>query len=316
MFEKQVLSDYGKRLRRKQIARTVIPTVFILILLSVSVPLLLGLPDKFGDDKKALKNLWEKGSYKETFDISGRMLSDVPLDYNMLIMYGFSAYQLALGQITEADKDSYIDACIESLRKAVLVKSSIMDGPIAYVMGKAYFSKGPDYAELAVKFLEIAQQTSYSSPDMFECLGLAYAALHQYRSSVQAFSSALNVQEDAELVSDQLLLAFAKSYIELEDFDLATAYLNRCIDASKDYKMVARVRLYLGSIFFKQRNFSASEEQYLIILRDTGENADAHFQLGEIYAEKNDPIRARAEWRKAIRIDPVHAPTRQRLSLR
>jgi tetratricopeptide (TPR) repeat protein len=316
MFEKKILSDYGRRLRRKQIVRTVIPAVFIVILLSVSVPLLLGSSDKFGDERKTLKNLWENGSYKETFEISKQMLSDMPMDYNMLIVYGFSAYQLALGQITEADKDSWVDACIESLRKALLVKSSVMDGPIYYVLGKAYFSKGPDYAELAVKFLETAQKTSYSSPDMFECLGLAYAAIHQYRSSVQAFSSALNVQEDAELVSAQLLLAIAKSYIELEDFERATEYLNRCIVTSKDYKMVVRVRLDLGSIFFKQGDFSASEDQYQIILKDTGENADARFQLGEIYAAKNDPIRARAEWRKAIRIDPVHAPTRQRLSLR
>ena len=40
--------------------------------------------------------------------------------------------------------------------------------------------------------------------------------------------------------------------------------------------------------------------------------ADAHYYLGEIYSKMNDPIRARAEWRKALAIDGSHYGARLR----
>jgi tetratricopeptide (TPR) repeat protein len=262
-----------------------------------------------------MKTLWDGGAYQEAFDVSGETLKSTPLDYNALVLRGFSAYQLALAQTTTADKLLYVDESIQNLRKALIIKSGVMDGPIQYVLGKAYYNKGYDYADLAVKFLEAAQQTPFAIEDMPECLGLAYAALHDYRNSVSAFSLALNGTK-TEQPSDPLLLAIAHSYTELGDFDMAAAYATRCVETSKDYKAVTQARLLLGSTFIKQGETGAAREQYLAIIRDMGENAEARYQLGELYAATNDQTRARAEWRTAIRIDPAHAEARARLSLR
>jgi Tfp pilus assembly protein PilF len=42
------------------------------------------------------------------------------------------------------------------------------------------------------------------------------------------------------------------------------------------------------------------------------QSADAHFFLGEVYAKMNDPVKARAEWRNALIIDPSHYGARLR----
>jgi len=57
-----------------------------------------------------------------------------------------------------------------------------------------------------------------------------------------------------------------------------------------------------------------AEAQYLAIIQEGGENAEAHYQLGELYAA-TDPTRARAEWRRAVRLDPTHRGARSRLNM-
>jgi Tfp pilus assembly protein PilF len=51
------------------------------------------------------------------------------------------------------------------------------------------------------------------------------------------------------------------------------------------------------------------------ILGEAGENAEARYQLGELYALQGETARARAEWRLALRADPAHLKARSRLSL-
>jgi tetratricopeptide (TPR) repeat protein len=289
-------------------------TVSTAILFLAGVPFFAKLPRVFADEKKAIQTLWENAAYRETFNISEEMLKDSPLDYDFLVLRGFSAYQLSLSQITEADKQVYIDMSIRDLRKALVVKSTDKDGLIFYVLGKAYYCKGANFADLAVKFLEQSKKIQWEQDramDMSEWLGLAYAALHDYPSSADTFTEALNVRQPP---SDLLLLAIAQSYMQF-DSDMAVSYLKLCINTSKDYKAVVQARLLLGRIF-EQGDIQAAKEQYTEILTSIGENAESRYRLGEIYAKENDLIRARAEWRKAINADPTHGPSRERLSIR
>jgi tetratricopeptide (TPR) repeat protein len=276
------------------------------------------MPNKFGSEKKTMRTLWEQKSYREIFDMSGKTLEASPMDYETLVLHGFSAYQLAIAQITEPDKVYYIDECIQSLRKTLIIKSDpakndLMDGYIFYMLGKAYYKKGADYADFVVKYLEGIQGQSLDVDDIPEHLGLVYALLHDYENSVRAFSFALSSRDPP---SDALLLAMAHSYIELDELDSATAYLMRCIETSKDYKAMVQARLLLGNIFFRQGDHAAAKEQYTAILDGMYENAEAHFQLGEIYVAENNRIAARAEWRKAVRADSTHKMSLSRLSAR
>ena len=112
-----------------------------------------------------------------------------------------------------------------------------------------------------------------------------------------------------------MLLSIAKSYLALEETELGQAYLVRCLETSKDSRTTIAARLLLAGILYKNRNFSEAEAEYLKIIEENGENAEARYQLGELYASIGDPTRARAEWRRAIRIDPAHGAARRRLNL-
>jgi tetratricopeptide (TPR) repeat protein len=309
-------SDYGMRLRRKRFLQTIVPAACITVLVAGVISFMWHIREKFIDDRIMTQELWESGSYQEVFDISGKTLEEKPLDYESLVLRGFSAYQLALGQITDPDKAVYIEECIHRLRKATLVKSAGMDGAIQYVLGKAYYSKGAEYADLAVQSLEFAKQTDFPGDDMNEYLGIVYAALRDYQMSVAALTEALNSPRMDERLSDALLLSIANSYSAMDDFSMAAAYLTRCIDASKDDVAKRRARFALGDVYFKQEDYLAAEGQYTAILKDFGESAEAHYWLGEINAVRNDMVRARAEWRKAVLLDPAHRSSRSRLALR
>jgi tetratricopeptide (TPR) repeat protein len=314
-------SDYSAHLHRQHILQAALLVVVIVVIIVLLSLFFINWRSRLGNKRADLLQLWETGVYDKAFALSGELLEDKPMDYFLLMVHGFSSYQLGIAQINSLDTQSYIDAAIWSLRKALLVGDTA-DGRLQYVLGKAYHSKGFGYADLAVKYLEEAKAAACDANDIPEYLGLSYALLRDYRSSVAAFSLALNpagvmggVSNAEQPPPDLLLLSIAHSYIELGELSTARAYLIHCVDTSRDSKKVVTARLLLGDILRKSGEVQEAETQYLTILSEDGENAEAHFQLGELYAGAGDTTRARAEWRKAFRLDPAHRPARERLNL-
>ena len=262
-----------------------------------------------GNARKQLRELFESGVFEAAYLQSRELLQASPLDTFLLTVHGFSAYQLAIAQINTFDTVAYINDSIWSIRKALLSRENSSDGRLFYVLGKAYFHKGPEYADLAVYYLEKARDSSFRATDIPEYLGLSYAALGDYRSSVAAFSQALVAEP-----SDLLLFSIARSYEALDEFEPAGAYLVRCLEVSRDSNTINAARLLLGSILLKTGDISGAEAEFLRVIEDSGDNAEAHYQLGELFALQGDITRARAEWRRAIRIDPAHVPARSRLN--
>ncbi|MDR0495610.1 MAG: tetratricopeptide repeat protein [Treponema sp.] len=280
-------------------------------------------------ERKEILQLWEAGSFDEVFSRSQNALASRLMDYFLLTMRGFSAYQLGVSQINSVNAGHYFDACTWSLRKAALLKDSANDGRLYYVLGKAYYYKGESYADLSVKYLGKARNLSYNAADIPEYLGMAYAAIGEYRNSVAAFAEALALQggegfprenspgekPSGRAPSGPLLLAIARSYLALGDFELARAYLQRCIDTSPDSRIVLSARLLLSEVLLKSGDNNGARKPLMDILEEAGEDAEAHYQLGELYALQGETIRARAEWRLALRADPAHLKARTRLSM-
>jgi tetratricopeptide (TPR) repeat protein len=279
-----------------------------------------GWRDRLGTEKAEMRRLWDEGFYDRTFELSRAALENNPADYFLLTLHGFSAYQLAIAQINNFDTLTYVDECIWSLRKALQVKSAANDGRLQYVLGKAYYHKGPGYEDLAIQYLEEARDMSYAEADITEHLGILYAATHDYRASVEAFSQSLTPLSGGEggegaareIPPEHLLLAMARSYIALEEPENATAYLLRCMEISRDSNTIITVRLLLGAILAGDGKLNDAEAQYQAILDEDGENAEAHYQLGELYYARGNAARARSELRSALRIDPAHEPARSR----
>ena len=312
MSSNKTWSRYGRHIYLLKRIRTI--GIVFLAVLTVSVTILIVSQVKSGvkNERRELLQVWNDGDYEQSYKISKNYLSQNPVDYFLLTINGFSAYQLGISQINNQNLLRFINESIFSLRKALLQKESAKDGRIYYVLGKAYGYKGAEYADLAVKYLETANELSYAAADIPEYLGLAYASFGDYRSSVEAFSRAFDPDKPP---SDNLLLSIARSYIAMEEFNVAQGYLQRCIDISPDSRSVVLARTLLAEIFKISGDYDEAQMQYQTIINDAGENAEVRFQLGELFLLKGDTTRARSEWRIAHRQDPAHAGARARLNL-
>jgi len=301
----------GTGFKRKQVLAKVLFGLVLLVLLALSPVAYNRFIGQRVSERRQLREFFETGEFQAAYAQSALMLVERPLDPYLLTIHGFSAYQLAIAQINNVDILSYMGDSIWALRKALLSRENSQDGRIFYVLGKAYYYKGQGYADLAVYYLERALAANFTASDIPEYLGLAYAALGDYRSSVAAFSLALTGDREP---SDLLLLAIARSYLAMEEMEAARAYLVRCLQVSRDSNTIIVARLLLGKTLARIGDLAGAEEEFLRVIEENGENAEAHFQLGELYALGGDTTRARAEWRRTLRLDPAHGPARIRLN--
>ena len=299
--------------RRAKYRITLIALLIAFSILFISVKLF-SLRVGSGIDENSFIQLWEAEAFDEVYSLSSIELSQNPLDFFLLTIHGFSSYQMAIAQISNFYMLQFMDNCIYSLRKALLLNEGYSDGRVFYVLGKAYYYKGSGYGDLAIKYLEKALNTGFDASDIYEYLGLAYASVRDFQSSVEAFTLALD-PFGTDSSSDALFLAIADSFIALGEEEEAKAYLIRCMDTSRDSNMVFTARLNLGDLYLRNGDVDAAEEQFIKVIEESTGNADAHFRLGEVHNARGELVRSRAEWRRAIQIDPSHRLARARLNL-
>jgi len=258
----------------------------------------------------SLERAWAAGDYQAVYDRSEIILQRRPLDGTALAWRGFAAYYLYAEKNDPAQAQTYLVECVTSLRNALYRVSAQSRPEIAYVLGKAYYQRGYYYADLAMKYLDEAHEAGLDHPDLAEFRALAASYLGDYKTSVEAFTEALSSNP-----SDLLLHALARSYAGLGDQDRAKQYLSRAISETGDELLRLRCRYELGSILLAEGKVAEAESEFAAILEKDPNSADAHYGLGVIYENQGDLIKARSEWRKAIRANPVHAGARQKLNL-
>jgi len=323
--------NYRARIRRRRVIFAIITLAAVGVIFAAVRPLSLNLGTRAGtgNQRREIQRLWENGDYLEVFDLCRAALVSRPTDYFLLTMTGFSAFQTGVSRINSLDAAYYFDESVLSLRKATLLKNAANDGRLYYVLGKAYWYKGESFADLSVKYLEKARELSYNASDIPEFLGMAYASLGDYRRSVAAFAEALNPQatgQTGDMADGRadggsqeqpglLLLSIARSYLALNEYETARAYLHRCIAVSPDSNIARQAKLLLSEALFNTGDTGGAIRLLAETLEEFGENAEIRFRLGELYFRQGDTARARAEWRLAVRADPAHAGARLRLSL-
>jgi tetratricopeptide (TPR) repeat protein len=316
-------TNYRTRIRRKRIILAIAVLVVGGAITAAVIPFSSKIKSGMGNQRKELLRLWGNGDYEEVFKRCGAALESRPMDYFLLTMHGFSAYQLGVSRVNNLDAAFYFEECVRSLRRAMLLKNAANDGRLHYVLGKAYWYKGESFAYLSVRYLEKSREmSSYSVADIPEFLGMAYASVGDYRKSVAAFSEALypqgenGEQRGADTASlGPLLLHIARSYLALGEYEPARAYLQRCLEVSLDSNVVLQARLLLADVLKSAGDTGGAAKQLTDILAESGDSAEVHYRLGELYSQQGENARARAEWRLAVRADPAHAKARSRLSL-
>ena len=252
-------------------------------------------------EEKSLEELWVDSKYKELSEKCEEILDAEPLDAEGLIYNGFAYFHLGIAQFTLEDQLPLLDLAVINLRKALLLKSQPLVGKVNYILGKAYYHKGRFYMDQAIYHIERSIELEYINDDSYKYLGLSYSELGLYETGIQYFLKAISNEYD-----DMLLLVLGQTYYKLGDDINSEIYLKRAIELNSDFRVEIKSRFLLGKMFFENNDYAKAEEQYNLILSKDSKSSDAHYYLGEIYSEKGNTVKARAEWRKTLELDPSH----------
>ncbi len=258
----------------------------------------------------SLYEQWNLNNYLSVYEKSGLILNKRPLDGSVLALHGFASYYLFSEQNDSTAAQTYLVSAINSLRNGWYRVSDSEKPQIAYILGKAYYQRGYYYADLSKKYLDYAYQSGMHFNDLPEFRGLAASLLGDYTTSIEAFTEALAVNP-----SDLLLFTLSQNYLQINNTEKAKQYLYETIRTTKDDMLELKCRYLLGNVFLQEKNNADALNEFNTILEKDPNFADAHYGLGVIYENQGDLIKARAEWRKAIRINPVHPGARLKLNL-
>ncbi|MFP4363845.1 MAG: tetratricopeptide repeat protein [Spirochaetia bacterium] len=251
--------------------------------------------------------LWNEGNYTLIIEECNTILIEEPMNGTALVLSGFSYFYHALSQNSLEEKIRLLDISIAHLRKSELVAEAPLARQVDYVLGKAYYLKGKFYADLAIQYLETALESGFINDDLYEYLGLSYSQIGDYENSIHYFLLALEENE-----SDLLFHTLGRTYYIMENFGAAEEYLTRAVEITEDPELEEKCVSLLAEIYMNSEEYERAEEQYRRLLEIDPRSADVHFYLGELYEEIGDTVRARYEWREALRINPDHYGARLR----
>ena len=287
----------------------------VLILVSLAFGIYFGIK-KYQKDKitiKTIKNAWLSYDYQKVYELSKLFLQDDTYNNTALTYYSYACFFLAQSQTDTQMAQSYLDECINNIRIALYEADKSLIPQLQYMFGRAYFYKNTItthyYADLAVKYLLLAKENGYKADDIAEYLGLSYASLGMTMESIAAFTEALLVRE-----SDSLLLAIAEQYYNAKELNAAEQYLFRIIKNSDNEDIMIKSENLLGSIYIDRDEYDAALEEFNNVLKKNENSADAHYGIGVIYEMQGNIVKARSEWRKALKIQVNHAGALQKMS--
>lgn len=250
-----------------------------------------------------LQIVWSEKDYAGVYNTSDKLLEKNPLNNTALTYHGYSAFYIGVSETDPTIAQSYIDESIRSLRLALMSAKEKTAPQIKYMLGKAYFYKNiiccyHYYADLVVKYLEEAIAEGYSSDDIPELLGLSYGQLGMPYDSIKSFSDALLIRE-----SDFLLFNIAKEYYAQGQISAAKQYLYQVTSKACDDALLLKSQNLLAKIYMEEDKIDEARELYEQILDKDQNSAEAHYGLGLVYELSGDAVKARAEYRKCLKID-------------
>lgn len=306
--------NFGKR--KSKFLKKIIIILGIIILVSGLSFLSIFIVKQHNKDKITIKNLkekWLEYDYSGLYEIGKSFLQENPYNNTALTYYSYACFYLAVSQNDTFQAQEYLDECINNLRLASYDASKSLLPQLQYMLGKAYFYKNTIstyyYADLAVKYLTLARENGYEADDIAEYLGLSYASLGMTMESISAFTEALLVRE-----SDTLLLSIAEQYYKANQYGASEQYLYRVITNSENEEIITKSKILLGQINIDKENYDEAMKIYNDIILANDNCADAHYGIGIIYEKQNNLVKARAEWRKTLKIQVNHAGALKKLS--
>jgi tetratricopeptide (TPR) repeat protein len=256
----------------------------------------------------ALLELSNDGSYAEVLSRSAEILAQRPLDAEALLFRGIAHFYLALAEGDRVDPATRLDQAIIALRRARLDSELRYRDEAAYLLGKAYYHKGPYYYDSAVRYLTESLEHGYEGSDTHEYLGMALVRSGAPESGIEHFHAALQRRP-----SGLLYLSVGQLLERLGRLEEAERHFQEAVAGAGDEALEIRARFMLGALLLQGGRYADAGEQYQRILEVAPGSADAHLFLGDAYAGLGNVVRARAEWRRARNIDQQHHGANLRL---
>lgn len=311
---------WGKRKSRKSQGKGLIPLAIAAAVVSVVVIVFVFvLPANTAEiggnrskpySKAKILDAWKQGDKVSTLDMSRASLEIFPLDPFYLSFDGIAAYYASSEKPESDEKQGLLDESVFNLRKAIVSGGKLpVKAQVEYVLGKAYFQKGLPWYDLAAKYLSASKDDGYEGKDTEQYLGLSFAGMQNHEKAVIHFEAALKQES-----SDILILSAAISYKELGNLEKAEEMLSKAITSASDAVIVQKARFMLGEMAVQRGDLSKARTLYQSIIDTDPRSAEAWYQLGLVSEALKDPIKARAEWRKATSIDPNHIEARKKLA--
>ena len=262
---------------------------------------------------KTIQDAWKKYDYQAVYELSKNYLQEKPFNNTALTYYSYACFYLSQEQTDTLQAQTYLDESIIKLRIALYDANPKLVPQLQYMLGRAYFYKDTIathyYADLAVKYLLSAKENGYVADDIAEYLGLSYASLGMTMESISAFTEALLVRE-----SDSLLLAIAEQYVNAKQYNAAEQYLFRIIKNSENDEIIIKSELLLGNIYIEKEEYDLALKEFENVLKKNENSADANYGIGVIYEKQGNLVKARAQWRKALKIQVNHPGALQKMA--
>ena len=320
-FYKKMKNDFEiennsfARRHNKWLKKIVFSALFLIIIGGAGTVVFLGL-HKFQAGRisiKSIKKSWSEYDYQKVYEQSFSFLQKAPYNNTVLTYYAYACFFLSQAQSETQLAQEYLDESINSLRIALYTANKSLVPQLQYMLGRAYFYKNTIsthyYADLSIKYLLLAKENNYDAPDIPEYLGLSYAALGMTMESISAFTEALLVRE-----SDALLLSIAEQYFNAKEYQAAEQYLYRIIKNCENDDVLLRSQILLGNIYINREEYDQALEEFNNVLQKNANSADAHYGIGVIYEKQGNIVKARAEWRQALKLQVNHADALKKMA--
>lgn len=306
--------NFGKR-ENKKLRNALIITGSVLLVTALILIYIFLIKPKFSNKVtvKSIKNQLNQKDFIGVYESGRAYLQEHPYNNSVLIYYGYACFYLAISQNDTFLAQEYLDESINNLRLSLYEANPKTIGQIQYMLGRAYYYKNPTstnyYADLAVKYLNLAKKNNCDAKDIYEYLGYSYASLEMPMESISAFTQALLTRE-----SDSLLYAIAEQYYKSKEYNVAEQYLFRVINNSYDEDIILKSRNLVATIYIDKGDYDKALNEFNSILEKYPKSADAYYGIGVIYEKQGNLVKARAEWRKTLKLQVNHPGALKKIS--
>lgn len=295
-------SPRKKAVKALKIASAVIIPAVIVIFIVLGV--VLGWFSKWFEKDERLngdyETLFAEKKYDLVMEVTSEILAENPFDKKALIYDGFANYYYAIRLDSFEEQLNYLDRAALSLRKVRVLDENRLTGKIDYFLGRIYYMKGTFYLDESIVYFQSSLDLGYKDHEneTYYFLGMAY-------SRIGMFDESLNWLKKVEGDSDVSSLLIAITYYHQKNYPLALENLDMIRSQTKDDKVKLSCDFWKAKTYLEQNKYEEAIELYNDILEEV-DSADAHYNLGLVYKKMNNIIQARAEWRKAIKLQPTH----------